>query len=85
MERSTGCGLSCFPMAGAGQPAMRRPHRRDQLMSEVGELSSSDDAAAWAYKSLRDKNKLTAADAVAVEKAFQARLGPGHRGPIRSD
>ena len=28
----------------------------------------------WAHKSLADKNKLTAADALAVEEAFQARL-----------
>ena len=47
---------------------------RDQLISEVQDLSSSDDAAASARKSLRDKNKLTAADARTVEMTFQARL-----------
>jgi hypothetical protein len=47
---------------------------RDRLIAECHELSSADAAAAWAYKSLADKNKLTEADAQAVEKAFRARL-----------
>ncbi len=47
---------------------------RDRLLGEVHELGSSDGAAMWAHKSLADKNKLTAADALAVEEAFQARL-----------
>lgn len=47
---------------------------RDQLISQVQELSSSDGAAAWAHKKLADKNNLTTADAHAVEKVFQARL-----------
>ena len=50
------------------------PLLRDRLLSEVHELGSSDGAATWAHKSLADKNKLTAADAQAVELAFQARL-----------
>jgi len=47
---------------------------RDRLLGEVHKLGSSDGAARWARKSLADKNKLTAADAQAVELAFQARL-----------
>ena len=47
---------------------------RDRLLAEINHLGSSDGAAAWAHKSLADKNKLTAADAQAVERAFQARL-----------
>ena len=47
---------------------------RDRLLGEVHKLGSSDGAARWAHKSLADKNKLTAADAQAVELAFQARL-----------
>jgi hypothetical protein len=47
---------------------------RDRLIADAHELSSGDAAAAWAHKSLADKNKLTAADALAVEEAFRARL-----------
>jgi hypothetical protein len=47
---------------------------RDRLIAESHELSSGDTAAAWAHKSLADKNKLTEADAQAVEEAFRARL-----------
>ena len=47
---------------------------RDWLISEAGKLGSSDEAATWAHKSLRDKNKLTVADAQAVEEAFRANL-----------
>jgi ERF superfamily len=57
---------------------------RDRLITECHELSSGDAAAAWAYKSLADKNKLTEADAQAVEEAFRARLealGIGNKEP----
>ena len=47
---------------------------RDRLVSELNDLGSSDDAAMWAHRCLRDKNSLTAADAQRVEEAFQARL-----------
>jgi ERF superfamily len=47
---------------------------RDRLIAEAHELSSGDAAAAWAHKSLADKNKLTEADAQAVEEVFRARL-----------
>lgn len=47
---------------------------RDRLLGEIKELGSNDDAATWAHKSLADKNKLIAADAQAVEEAFQGKL-----------
>jgi hypothetical protein len=47
---------------------------RDQLMSELKEIASSDDAAVWAHRTLRAKNSLTEADARQVEAAFQAKL-----------
>ena len=93
MVSSTAHSISRLRMAGAMQPTMRKPLRslgpkpsaqlRDRLIAEVHELGSSDDAATWAHKSLADKNKLTAADAQAVEDAFQAKLealgrGGGH-------
>ncbi len=47
---------------------------RDRLVAELNELSSADDAAMWAHRSLSEKNRLTAADAQRVEETFQARL-----------
>jgi hypothetical protein len=47
---------------------------RDRLITECHELSSDDAAAAWAHKSLADKNNLTDVDARAVEEAFRVRL-----------
>jgi hypothetical protein len=45
---------------------------RDKLLAELNTLASSDDAANWAYRSLRDKNDLTESDAEQVEVAFRA-------------
>ena len=47
---------------------------RDRLLGEINELVSDDQAAHWAHRSLSEKNTLTAADALLVEEAFQARL-----------
>ncbi len=47
---------------------------RDRLMGELHELASGDDAALWAHRSLIEKNKLAAADALRVEESFQAKL-----------
>jgi ERF superfamily len=47
---------------------------RNQLIADVGNLASADDAALWAHRSLPEKNKLTADDATQVEREFEARL-----------
>jgi ERF superfamily len=47
---------------------------RDQLLAEIGEIKSDEEGANWAHRILSAKNTLTAADAVRVEQAFQARL-----------
>ena len=47
---------------------------RDRLLGELNELTSGDDAALWAHRSLPEKNKLSAADAHRVEQAFQVRM-----------
>ena len=47
---------------------------RDRLIADVGNLASADDAALWAHRSLPEKNKLAAGDALLVEEAFEARL-----------
>ena len=48
--------------------------QRDRLVAELTRLGSSDDAALWAHRNMAEKNRLTAADALLVEEAFQGRL-----------
>ena len=45
-----------------------------QLLAQISELRSSDDAALWAHRSMGRKNTLTAADAQQVEERFRAKL-----------
>jgi hypothetical protein len=45
-----------------------------QLLTELAEIASADQAASWAKRILGAKNSLTAVDARQVEDAFQARL-----------
>ena len=47
---------------------------RDRLLGEINTLANGDEAALWARRSLVEKNKLTAPDALHVEEVFQARL-----------
>jgi len=47
---------------------------RDRLLGELNEFKTGDDAALWAHRSLRQKNRLTTADAQCLEQAFQARI-----------
>ena len=47
---------------------------RDRLLAELNDLGSPDAAALWAHRSLGEKNRLTAPDALRVEEAFQAKL-----------
>jgi ERF superfamily len=47
---------------------------RDGLLSEIGALNGADQAATWAYRTIRVKNTLTAADAQLLEQAFQSRM-----------
>jgi ERF superfamily len=47
---------------------------REQLITELENISSSENAARWARRVMGTKNTLTAADAERVEQAFQMRL-----------
>jgi ERF superfamily len=47
---------------------------REDLLSEIGALNGTDQAATWAYRSMRVKDTLTAADAQRLEQAFQSRM-----------
>ncbi|MGO9770502.1 MAG: ERF family protein [Roseiarcus sp.] len=47
---------------------------RDQLLTDVDSLSSTDAAATWAHRIMAAKNSLAAADARCVEEAFAAKM-----------
>jgi hypothetical protein len=47
---------------------------RDQLLTELKEIGSVEEAANWAHRVLSTKDSLTTDDARQVEDAFQARL-----------
>jgi len=47
---------------------------RDVVLGELNHVSSEDAASKWAYRRLKEKNKLNAADAKHVEEAFRANL-----------
>ena len=47
---------------------------RDRLIAEIADLANGDNTALWAHRSLGEKNKLIAADADCVERAFAAKL-----------
>jgi len=47
---------------------------RQQLLAEITDLHSSDDAAIWAHRSMKQKNALATADAQMVEERFRAKL-----------
>ena len=45
-----------------------------QLLTELAQITSADEAANWAQRILGAKNSLTAADARQVEDAFRTRM-----------
>jgi ERF superfamily len=47
---------------------------REKLLTQLGNITSADLAAAWAREALVAKNSLTATDAKLVENAFERRL-----------
>jgi hypothetical protein len=47
---------------------------REKLLTQLGNITSADLAAAWAREALTAKNSLTATDARLVEDAFERRL-----------
>jgi ERF superfamily len=47
---------------------------RERLLGEIAALQSQESATSWAREALSAKNKLTAADAKALETAFEQRL-----------
>ena len=47
---------------------------RDQMLVELNDIGSTDDAAKWAHRRLAEKNKLNTADARHIEEIFRAKL-----------
>ena len=47
---------------------------RDQMLGELNDIGSGDEAAKWAHRRLPEKNKLNAADAKHIEECFGAKL-----------
>jgi hypothetical protein len=47
---------------------------RDQLLAEITDINSAEEAAHWARRSISAKNTLTPTDAECVEQAFQTSL-----------
>jgi hypothetical protein len=47
---------------------------RDQLIAELKDLNSAEQAADWAHRALAAKNRLVVADAEQVELAFQLKI-----------
>jgi ERF superfamily len=47
---------------------------RDQMLAELNDIGSSDEAAKWAHRRLPDKNKLNAIDAKHIEAVFRTKL-----------
>src|SRR5262249_54834104 len=58
---------------------------RIELLSEIGNLSATDDAALWAQRRLPAKNHLSATDAQQVDEAFAAKLAVVQAQSARSD
>jgi hypothetical protein len=55
-------------------PADQSAEVSTQLIAEINDLASGDDAALWAQRSMGRKNRLLAADAQHVEETFRAKL-----------
>ena len=57
---------------------------REQLLADLGQLQSADEAADWVHKNLPAKNTLITADADAVEAGFREKLATIEVGVCRS-
>ena len=55
---------------------------RDQLLAELKDLNSAEEAANWAHRVLGAKNNLTSDDAKHVEEAFKSRLASIEAKPV---
>jgi hypothetical protein len=68
--RKTSPSMSAKPVLRAEESG----ELRDRLLAELCTLSSDDDAALWAHRSLPQKNLLIATDAHRIEEAFRSHI-----------
>jgi len=54
---------------------------RDQMLGEIGSLTTENELLAWAKDALSRKNALLEADARSIETAYQGRLGEAQYAP----
>jgi hypothetical protein len=47
---------------------------RDQMIADIANLATGDEAALWAHRCLRQKDTLTEEDAARVEESFRSRM-----------
>jgi hypothetical protein len=76
-QRKPGNGQRRYAVHGE-RPGTLEPEQsaalRENLLTAVGSITSTDDAAIWAREALAAKNRLVATDAKLVEDAFEHRL-----------
>jgi len=76
-QRKPGNGQRRYGIHGE-RPGTLEPEQsaalREKLLTAVGSITSTDNAAIWAREALAAKNRLAAADAKLVEDAFEHRL-----------
>ena len=58
---------------------------REQMLADIGQLQSADEAAEWVHKNLPLKNTLSAVDADLVETAFRERLSTLESGSTKGE
>jgi len=85
-NRAAGTGRPQFKPSASVAPTLvfdseQSAKLRDALIAELERLGSPDDAAVRAHRNLAAKNRLTAADATAVENAFAERLSELDQAP----
>jgi hypothetical protein len=76
-DRSTGRGSGNKSASASRQRELSTilsASLRAELLREIDDLTSADEAALWAQRRLVAKNQLSAADAQQVEEAFAAKL-----------
>jgi hypothetical protein len=77
-DRPTGRSAGNKPASASLQPELSvalSASLRIELLRQIDDLSSADEAALWARRRLVAKNQLSAADAQQVEEAFATKLG----------
>jgi hypothetical protein len=73
-KRDGAAGLGAKPESNDTELKSRLSALRDQLLCQLKDLDSAENAALWARRTIPAKNSLNNADAQQIENAFQAKL-----------